>query len=87
MAGERRDEPAEQPAPAAVHGHRKLTGALAVFAGGEVAGQEIIKYAWDSMVNILTWSTSLPLEPMPESVAVSIFGLLSMMMFYQTEEK
>ena len=29
------------PALAPVHGHRKLTGALAMLLGGEVAGQEV----------------------------------------------
>ena len=75
------------PALAPAHGHRKLTGALAMLLGGEVAGQEVIKYAWDSMVTVLNWSTNFPLEPMPENVAASIFGLLAMMAFYQTEEK
>ncbi len=75
------------PAPAPAHGHRKLTGAGGMLLVGEVAGQEVIKYAWDSMVTVLDWSSSLPLEPMPENVAASIFALLAMVMFYQTEEK
>ena len=75
------------PAPAVPHGHRKLTGALATLLGGEVAGQEIIKFAWDSAVEVLIWSTGIPLEPMPETVATSIFGLLAAAAFYQTEEK
>ncbi len=81
--GERFDPLAEMPG----HGHRKLTGALAMLLGGEVAGQEVIKYAWDSVVTVLNWSTNFPLEPMPENVAASIFALLAMFAFYQTEEK
>ena len=69
------------------HGHRKLTGALAWMLGGEVAGQEIIKYAWDSAAEVLRWAAGIPLQPMPEDVAVSIFGLLAAWAFYQTEEK
>lgn len=75
------------PAPAPAHGHRKLTSALAMLLGGEVAGQEVIKYAWDSVVTVLNWSTSFPLEPMPEHVAASIFTLFAVASWYQTEEK
>ena len=74
------------PALAPAHGHRKLTGALAWMLGGEVAGQEVIKFAWDSAVNVLNWSAGIPLGPMPENVAVSIFGLLAAAAFYQTTE-
>ena len=75
------------PVPVSAHGHRKLTGALSMLLGGEVAGQEVIKYVWDSAITVLNWSTNFPLEPMPENVSASIFALLAMVMFYQTEER
>ena len=60
---------------------------MAWMLGGEVAGQDAIKYAWDSMVTVMIWSTSIPLEPMPENVAASIFGMIAMVAFYMTTEK
>lgn len=81
--GERYDPLADMP----VHGHRKITGALSMLLGGEVAGQDFIKFAWDNAVVVLNWGVGAPLEAMPENVAASIFGLLAMIAFYRTEEK
>ncbi len=70
-----------------IHGHRKLTGALAMFLGGEVAGQELIKFAWDTAIQFLNLWSPIMLEPMPEKIAVGIFSLLAATAFYQTEER
>ena len=70
-----------------IHGHRKLTGALSMLLGGEVAGQELIKFAWDAAIQILNLWSPIMLAPMPENIAASIFGLLAAAAFYQTEER
>ncbi len=82
-AGQRSPELTMAPA----HGHRKMTGALATLYSGEIAGQDLIKFAWDNAIELLNWGLGMPLEPMPEHVAVSIFGLFAVAAFYQTEEK
>ncbi len=70
-----------------LHGHRKLTGAGGMLLAGEVAGQEALRYFWDSVVLIVNRGMDIPLDPMPEKVAADIFALLAILAFYQTEEK
>ena len=71
----------------AIQGHRKMAGGLATLLSGEIAGQDLIKFVWDSVVDVLTWSGGLTLDPMPEHIAASIFGLFAAFAFYQIEEK
>ncbi len=75
------------PAPVSIHGHRKMTGALATLYSGEIAGQDIIKFVWDSAVEVVNWSAGTPLQPMPEDVAASIFGLFAVAAWYQMKEQ
>ena len=69
------------------HGHRKITGGLATLLSGEIVGQDVVKYLWDSVIEILNGLAGMTLEPMPEHVAARMFGLLAMFAFYQTKEK
>ena len=68
------------------HGYRKLTGAGGMLLAGEVAGQEALRYVWDSLILIVNRWMDIPLAPMPESVAASAFSVLAMVAFYRTRE-
>ena len=72
--------------PLSGHGHRKLTATGGMLLAGEVGGQEAMRYIWDSIVLILNRFVDIPLAPMPEDVAVSLFSMLAMVAFYQTTE-
>jgi hypothetical protein len=92
IGSQRAPEPALTPATALTaeqmpQGHRKITVGLGMLLSGEIVGQDLIKFAWDSVIEVLNWSTWVALDPMPEHVATSIFGLLAAFAFYQTKEK
>ncbi len=68
------------------HGYRKLTGAGGTLLAGEVAGQEALKYVWDSIILPLNMWLEIPLALMPEDVATSMFSMLAIVAFYKTRE-
>lgn len=68
------------------HGYRKLTSAGGMLLAGEVAGQEALKYVWDSIILILNMWLEIPLDPMPENVAARVFSVLAIVAFYKTRE-
>ena len=68
------------------HGYRKLTGAGGTLLAGEVAGQESLKYVWDSIILFLNMWLEIPLDPMPENVAARVFSVLAIVAFYKTRE-
>lgn len=67
------------------HGHRKLAFASLTMLGGEIAGQDIVKFFWDAIA-LIGRSWEIPLQPMPEDVAAGVFAILAALVFYQTRE-
>lgn len=76
--GPLRNAPADQ-------GHRKLAFGLGTFLGGEIAGQDIVKFLWDSFATLAN-GLGVPLDPMPEKIAAGLFTLAAFYVFYKTKE-
>lgn len=58
-------------------GHRKLSALLGTLLGGQVAGQDVLVWAW----------SHTGFAPLPEDVATSLFTLIAAVVFYFVNEE
>lgn len=84
--GARRDPRESIPPPAARHGHRKISAALAAYASGEVLGRDLAIWSWDQFA---AWAAShgVVLSPMTQDIAAGLFAAASFLAFYVTREE
>jgi hypothetical protein len=68
---------------AIVHGHRKISAALATFAAGDALGKDTLLWLWGLADGWLGGA----LGAMPQTVALELIMLASLAAFYWTDEE